>query len=346
MLEPVKNYNNLIGVPYTILGLEADHEIAVLELGMNLPGELRRLAEIAAPSAALLTQIGLTHVGMFKSIDELVQAKLDLFRGCAPGTPLVINAGCPRTMAAFGQFKERHPITTFLGEDSAPAGLTPHVQIENVRPLDPLGYRFDCRLPGGTLKGLELRIFGRHHLANVAAAAALLHAAGLPPEWIADAIADFRTEPLRGEIIETAGMTLILDCYNASPPSMASALHSLAQLATPTGGGRRILILADMLELGDHSPEAHAMLLGPLRRLAPAIFLGLGPQCRELAALLASEGWDAAGFGDHASLVEAAKTRLRPGDQIFFKGSHGFGLEKVAQALAPELAIPSTEHPS
>jgi UDP-N-acetylmuramoyl-tripeptide--D-alanyl-D-alanine ligase len=188
-------------------------------------------------------------------------------------------------------------------------------------------------------------MFGRHHLQNVAAAMALLHAAGLPPEWVLDALEGFRTEPLRGEVIQTPSYSLILDCYNASPPSMLGALDSLAEFPWP---GRRVLVLADMLELGAHAPAAHARLLEPLRRLAPALFFGLGPHCSQLAERLSAEGWEASGFLDRQELIRALQSRLAAGDQIFLKGSHGFGLEKVAQEImmngnSPESGVRSPE---
>jgi UDP-N-acetylmuramoyl-tripeptide--D-alanyl-D-alanine ligase len=300
---------------------------------MNLPGELARLAEIAAPTAALLTQISMTHVGMFNSMAELIAAKLDLFRHMPVGAPLVVNAACPNTMAALAELEAEHPIVRFLGERMTVDGRPADIFISHVARRDPLGYRFDLNLPGGRREGLELKLFGRHHLANVAAAAALLHAAGLPPEWAAEALDDFRTEPLRGETVTTHQDTLILDCYNASPPSMLSSLASLTERPAP---GRRVLVLADMLELGEHAAAAHAGLLGPLRRLAPALFFGLGPHCAALADALAREGWAARGFEKCEALIDALKRELRPGDQVFFKGSHGFGLERVAQAIAPE----------
>jgi UDP-N-acetylmuramoyl-tripeptide--D-alanyl-D-alanine ligase len=338
VLEPVKNYNNLIGVPYTLLGLAAEHEAAVIELGMNLPGELARLTRIANPTAAALTQIGLTHVGMFACEADLVSAKLDLFRNCAPGTPLAINAACPRTAPHAGEFAASHPIVWFRGErDHGTVNRAPlAVAVENVIPIEPVGYRFDLALPGGTLKGLELHLFGRHHLANVAAAAALLHAAGFPAEWVAGALDGFRTEPLRGEIVRAGEVNFILDCYNASPPSMLGALGSLNELPC---SGRRILVLADMLELGDHAAREHDGLKGPIRALAPALFFGLGPEMKRVATALAAEGQPGAGFEKREELVAALKAALKPGDQVFFKGSHGFSLEKVAQALAPEAEI-------
>jgi UDP-N-acetylmuramoyl-tripeptide--D-alanyl-D-alanine ligase len=131
-------------------------------------------------------------------------------------------------------------------------------------------------------------------------------------------------------------MTFVLDYYNASPPSMLSALRSLGDLPAPP---RRVLVLADMLELGSHAAVAHEMLLDPLRELAPADFFGLGFHCARLAEDLADEGWTARGFEKREELIEALRGHLRPGDMVFFKGSHGFGLEYAAQALAPDAPI-------
>src|SRR5262249_8179858 len=100
--------------------------------------------------------------------------------------------------------------------------------------------------------------------------------------------------------------------------------------------GRRVIVLADMLELGEQASMAHELLLEPLRALAPALFFGLGPQMRALADTLAGEGWPAEGFLESRDLTPALKSAIRPGDTIFFKGSHGYALEKVAAALLPE----------
>lgn len=347
VLEPLRNFNNLIGVPHTLLRLEPRHEIAVMELGMNLPGELLRLAQIAQPSAALMTFIGRAHVGMFASEADLVQAKLDLFRGCPPGIPLAVNAACANTLRALPEFtagaNASRRIVQFLGDRPAAAlpNAAPEVRITRVRALAPVGYRFDLVTPHGTLPDLALHMFGRHHLEDVAAAAALLLAAGLDPALIPPALEDFHTEALRGQIVDAGGMTFLLDCYNAAPDSMLAALHSLADLPRPA---RLVLVLADMRELGDLSETLHAQLLAPLRSLAPDAVYGLGPYTAEVCAALAAEGTSAAAFDSRDALVEALRRELREGDLVFFKGSHGFRLELAAAALVPALAEQLAEH--
>ncbi len=341
-LEPIRNYNNLIGLPHTLLRLEEDTDIAVVELGMNMPGELARLTQIAQPSVSLITQIGLAHVGMFDSPQALVAAELEVFDQTPAGIPLVANAGCPNTMAHIHKYAANHPILLFLGEKPAEIDAKPAVRILNVAPLPGgarRGYRFDLELPGGRLRNQELRLFGRHHLENVAAACAVLLAAGIEPTWVAEALEEFETAENRGQIIETrSGLTLVLDCYNASPPAMLSSLKSLGDFPLDAeeksdGVRRRVLVLADMLELGHLAGQLHDFLLPSIRELAPAAFFGLGPHMSRQAATLDQEGMHARGFESRDMLLEELKNFLKPGDLVFFKGSHGYALEKVAQGL-------------
>jgi len=339
-LEPEKNFNNLIGVPQTLLKLEADHEVAVLELGMNMPGELARLAEIAAPDVSALTRIGMTHVGMFKSLDELIEAKLSLFAGTPEGNPLVVNAACSNSTRAIGRVSDKHPIITFRsdGMDTADIAIT------NVGPaVGGLGYQFDLTTPRGRLERIELKHFGRHHLEDVACAAAMLHAGGYDPAWIVDGMKNFRTERYRGEIRQVGAWRFILDCYNAAPDSMRASLQSLREIVQPSEGNL-VLVLADMLELGTHSRSAHEAMLEYIRPLGPNRFFGLGPESSRLADALRAEGWTSAGFDAREGLVAALKESLAPGDTVFFKGSHGFALEKVAHELAPEAGVIEIGH--
>jgi UDP-N-acetylmuramoyl-tripeptide--D-alanyl-D-alanine ligase len=326
-LEPIRNFNNLIGLPHTLLRLEDGHEAAVVELGMNQPGELSRLAEIARPDVAALTRIGRAHIGLFGSIGGLIEAKLSLFEATAPGRPLVLNAACPHSVSAIPRFSGEHPIVTFRADGSERAD----VAAMNVAPIAPVGYRFDLKIPGGRIEGMELRHFGRHMVENVAAAAAILHASGRDPRWIADAVADFATEPDRGQVERVGDWTFILDCYNAAPESMVGALESLAE---SPHAGRTALVLADMLELGDRSRAIHDDLLAPLRRLRADAAFVLGEQMARLARTLRGEGIEARSFDDAEALREALRAWLRPGDRILFKGAHGFALERVARALA------------
>lgn len=341
VLEPVKNFNNLIGLPHTLLRLEPAHEVAVLELGMNLPGELARLTEIARPDVAGLTQVGMAHVGMLGSVEALVEAKFDLFRGCEPGVPLVVNAGCPRSgRAAIERFGREHPMITFRADGGGEAD----VAVENVRSIRPVGYRFDLVVRGRRFPDIELRHFGRHLLEDAAAAAGLMLAAGETvagpvEEWAADlaeTLRDFQTEAMRGQVIRAGDWTFIVDCYNAAPEAMTAALKSLADVERD---GRLVLVLSEMGELGDFTEEAHARMEAPIRALKPDLLLTLGDQMGRVAERLCADGIEAEAFADRDALTDALRARLQPGDLVFFKGARRFALENVVKKLAPDLKL-------
>ncbi len=331
VLEPIKNFNNLIGLPHTLLELNSTHQMAVLELGMNMPGELARLTEIAAPDIAGLTRIGRTHVGMFRSLDELIEAKLSLFAGTKPGAPLIVNAGCRNSTRAIPRFSSDHPIVTFRISEEGSAD----VRIHNIRPLKmEIGYSYSLSANGTTWDNLKMRHFGRHHLEDAACASAMLLAGGYDPSEIIEVAERLETEAYRGQVERVGDWTFIIDCYNASPDSMKGSLESLKDFKSgDRDGSRLILVLADMLELGAHSHEAHEELLPLITDLLPAILYGLGPECIALTQKVKAVGVASIGFTSRDDLLVEMQKSLAPGDIVFFKGSHGFALEKVAEAL-------------
>jgi UDP-N-acetylmuramoyl-tripeptide--D-alanyl-D-alanine ligase len=314
-------------LPHTLLRLEPHHELVVAELGINQPGELERLTEIASPDVAGLTRLGPAHVGMFGSMEALIEAKFAIFRGSPEHAVFVVNAECPYSRGAISRFGGDHRIVTFRAEGEAAADY----RIENAEALASGGYRFDLHWPEGSARGLRLDAFGRHLLEDIAAAAALAGAAGYDPARVVDSLEDFRTEPMRGQLLDAGEWTLIVDCYNAAPGAMMSALRSLAELPA---GRRLVLVLADMLELGEFSEALHDRLVEPLERLRPALLLSLGDQFGRLTPRLREAGIDAEHFSGREALLDALRPRLQPGDRIFLKGSRRFELERVARSLA------------
>jgi UDP-N-acetylmuramoyl-tripeptide--D-alanyl-D-alanine ligase len=329
-LEPIRNFNNLIGVPKTLERLEANHEVLVAELGINQPGELERLTEIVEPNVAGLTRLGPTHIGMFGSMEALVEAKSSIYRCSADDAVLVANADCAWSTGAVNAHARGRRIAWFRATGDKPAQFC----VENAQPLPEGGYRFDLVTPQGRVEGARIEAFGRHLLENIAAAAAFLGAAGYDPGWAVESLADFHTEPLRGQILRTGDQTLILDCYNAGFGAMVSALETLAELPRR---GRTILVLADMLELGEFAVEFHDRLVEPIGRIKPDLVLALGEQFGRIQPRLVAEGIEARHFNDRDALTQELRERLDPGDLVFFKGSRRFELETVARAFAGDI---------
>lgn len=329
-IEPIRNFNNLLGVPKTIERLQANHEVLVAELGINLPGEMERLTEIVQPDIAGLTRLGPTHIGMFGSMEKLVEAKAAIYRDSPGHAVLVANADCAWSAAAVRAHARGRRVVRFRAFGSAPA----EYRIENATPLPTGGYRFDLVTPDRHLSGVRIKAFGRHLLEDVAAAAALLGAAEYDPAWVVESLADFQTEPLRGQILRLNGATFILDCYNAGFGAMVSALESLAEMPRQR---RTLLVLADMLELGDYAVDFHDRLVGPIERVRPAVVLSLGAEFGRLQTRLAAAGIAAMHFPDREALTSTLREHLQPGDLVFFKGSRRFELENVARAFAGEV---------
>lgn len=330
VLEPIRNFNNRVGVPKTLERLESRHEVLVAELGINQPGEMERLTDIVAPNVAGLTRLGPAHIGMFGSMEALVEAKSAIYRFSPPDAVLVANAACAYSRAAVRKHAAGRDIVWFRGPGDGQADF----RIENAAPLETGGYRFDLHTPDGVMKDARVDAFGRHLLEDIAAAAAFLHAGGYPAAWAIESLGDFCTEPMRGQILRTGDCTFIVDCYNAAPAAMLSALQTLAAMPRE---GRLILVLADMLELGEFSTELHDQLGEPIRQARPDRVLTLGDQFRRLGGELRAGGVNIEAFEHRDPLTETLKASLEPGDIVFFKGSRRFELEKTAAAVAGEI---------
>ena len=307
-----KNFNNDIGLPMTVLDLRQDTEAAVIEMGMNHFGEISYLTRIACPDVAVITNIGTMHIENLGSREGICRAKLEILEGLAPEGTVLLNGDEPLLRAA-----ETGRRTLFFG-------FSPDCDLraENLRESEG-ETRFTAVSKEGAFE-LVLPVEGRHNVYNALAAALTGLVLGLSPARIAQGLAGFRNTGERQNIYEKDGYTVISDCYNAGPESMAAALSILARRST---AGRRIAVLGDMLELGDHAPAAHRQ-VGALAAGSADLVLAYGPLSRELAAAAGEKGRH---FDTHADLVTALRGEARPGDVLLFKGSHGMHMEKVLE---------------
>ncbi len=322
------NLNNHIGLPLSLMDLRRRPQIAVVELGMNHPGEIRTLVQIAEPDVRVWTNVGEAHVGFFQSVDAIADAKSEIFEGASSSTLLVANADDERVARRIGGFAGR--VTTFGIDREA------DVRADVVEDRGAEGTAARVTTPRGTID-LRTSLIGRANLENVLAATAVALEFDVPITTIADRAARLRPAAHRGEIVRLRdGVTVIDDSYNANPTATKRALGVLAS----AGGGRRVAVLGEMLELGDYATSLHA----EVGRAAAATGIDVlvavgGPPAEALAAAAAAAGIAANRVHHYATSAEAADAvaaLVQAGDVVLVKGSRGVRTERVVERLKAE----------
>ena len=327
-LKTLGNLNNEVGLPLTLLGLDASHVAAAIELGMSNPGEIDRLARIAEPRAGLVTCAQPVHLEGLGSVEAVAKAKGELYRGLPAGAIAVANLDDPRTSRE--AFESGHPVLTYGG----PAHAGADVRLVRIVSHDRRGLAFEVSLRGAEPAFVRIPLVGLHNAQNACAALALGLALGGDPDRMLDGLTRARGFLRRLELKSApGGVTVLDDCYNANPVSAVAAVRTLRELS---GAGRAFAVLGDMLELGSFEAEGHRE-VG--RAAAAARLDGLvafGPRSRELAAAAVAGGLAAEHVLVTAAPEEALawlRARLRDGDLVLFKASRGTRLERIADPL-------------
>ena len=317
------NFNNRIGLPLTLLGLGPEHQRVVLEMGMNEPGEIRTLTQISRPQAGVLLNVGPAHLGRFPSLEAVSQAKAEMLEAMPGESVFVFNRDDPRVRA----MAERWP-----GPKTG-YGLAVGCEVSAVEVVEQgARQRFRLRIREEVFP-VEIGAPGRHSLYNALAAAALAHEMGARAEDIREGLLRFQGIAGRFLVQPRDAFTLVDDSYNANPLSMQAALETLAGMS---GAAGRILVLGDMLELGDLSAEAHLELGRQAGGLEPMLLCLTGEFSKgvEQGALeqgLAPER--VVRFDDPQDLAARLLGQVGSGEWILVKGSHGMALERVVNAL-------------
>jgi UDP-N-acetylmuramoyl-tripeptide--D-alanyl-D-alanine ligase len=325
------NLNNHIGLPLSLLELRSRPDIAVVELGMNHPGEIRTLVEIAEPDCRVWTNVGDAHMGFFESAEAIADAKAEVLAHARPTDVVVANANDARVMARVKAFTGR--VVTFGMETTADVEAT---GVE-LRGLD--GSRAQVRTTQGELD-LRTPLLGLGNLMNVLASAATAVEFGVPLDAIASRAAQLTPASHRGELLRLpGGITLVDDSYNSSPSALRRALEFVG---SARGCARKVAVLGEMLELGAHADRLHAESGRAAARAGIDILVAVGGSAaRVLADAAVEHGLDAANVSHVASKQEAADlaaARVRPGDLILVKGSRGIGTDFVVERLKAEFA--------
>ena len=330
--EVLKNqgtFNNLVGLPLTLLQLTETHQAAVLELGMNQPGEIQRLTEIVLPEVGLITNIQPAHLEGVGSIEGIQAAKGELFAGMAATATIVVNRDDPRVMDLAASFAGRH-----VGFSMA--GAMAEVALDRIVTMDEYGSHFSLRL-GEETQEIRLPVVGRHHLTNAVAAAAVAWALKIPNNSVADALADFQPVDKRMQILVVPGdVHIINDTYNANPGSMAAAIETLMQVKKR---GRGLAVFGDMLELGKESASLHQQVGAKAAREGVDHLFAMGEQASYLLAGAAEAGMDSDSLTqatDHQESSSKVQSLMGAGDWVLVKGSRGMRMEKVIEYLLLE----------
>jgi UDP-N-acetylmuramoyl-tripeptide--D-alanyl-D-alanine ligase len=321
VLKPQGSFNNQWGLPLTLLQLSEEHRAVVLELGANQPGEIEALATISRPTVGVVTVVSPAHTEFFSSLDGVQAEKSALVAVIPPEGAVILNRDDPRVMAMRERSRARVLTVSASQEADVRAVGGP------VETTEGLMITLEAR---GRQHPVRLRLAGRHNVINALAAAGVGLALGLP---LAEIVAGLEAaRPAKGRCVwRRAGPFRILDdTYNANPTSVRAALDTLAVASS----ARRVVVLGDMLELGEISEDAHREAGRAVARSGVAELVGVGRFAR-----LAVEAARAAGLAEahHAATFEDTVAlllkRLAPGDAVLIKGSRGMRMERVVDAL-------------
>ena len=321
-LKTAGNLNNLIGLPQMLFRLRPEHGWAVLEMGMSEPGEIDRLAAIAAPQIGVVLNAFPAHLESMGSVENVARAKGELLQRLPAGGCAVVNADDP-LIAGLPSPEGVRRITFGLGDAEVRCSA---IESRGIR-----GQTFILHI-GDESSVVSLAAFGRHSICNALAAAAAAHALGIPTGIIANGLELFRPYDKRFNLEKTGGIVLIDDSYNANPASMGAALATLAELK---GNKAAFVALGDMLELGSNEAELHRMVGVQAARVADRLYLH-GPLTAYVAEGAISAGMPAGAVIRGLSHEEIAADILASaaeGDFVLLKGSRGMRMENVAEGI-------------
>jgi len=324
VLKTQGNFNNEIGLPLTLLGLEDSHEVAVVEMGMNHLGEIHRLAEIARPNIGVITNIGVSHIQNLGTKENILKAKMEIFDFFTSEDRAILNGDDE----FLSKIAEEFPYQVkYYGTSDISS-----IKAENIKLLGEQGISYNLNI-GGETHPVEIPIPGKHNVYNSLAAAAVGSLMGIELDKIANALRSYRSGKMRLNIFSTdSNIKVIDDVYNASPDSMKAAIEILKDL----GEGRKIAILGDMLELGDYSQKGHAEVGEAVAHKGIDILITVGQESKFIGTGASSCGMDNQNIihlESNKDVIEYLDTLIEQGDKILVKGSRGMKMEEIVEYL-------------
>ena len=318
VLKSEGNFNNHFGLPLMLLKLEAEHDIAVIEMGMSHAGEIAALARIAQPDIGVVTNVAPVHLEFFNSVADIARAKYELIESLHPGGTAILNAD-DEYVSQFG--RDFHGRVVLYGIKP-----TADVRAENIQAKGAAGSTFDV-VVGGYPEAATLPLVGSHNVYNALAAVAVALERGLTPSEAVHALASLAPADKRGQVVQVGNITVLNDCYNSNPKALDVMVDALAAMPA----GRRIVVAGEMLELGPAGEEMHRQSGRHMAEQKIDVLLGV----RGLAQSMVEAARIA---GIHAEFLltpeEAGKwlaRETRDGDVVLLKASRGVKLEKALE---------------
>lgn len=326
VLKTEGNFNNEIGVPLTIFNIREEHEIAVLEMGINHFGEMTRLAKMARPDICVITNIGVAHMELLGSRDGILKAKTEMFQYMNPNGTIIFN-GDDDKLVTYVPENGLKPVYFGLSNNA-------DYRAEQIRNKGLRGTDAQFITPNSSFSA-HISIPGEHMVHNALAGIAVGYALGMTNEEIQAGIEALKPLPGRNHLIETDTYTIIDDCYNANPISMKASIDVLAK-----ADGRRVAILGDMGELGEKEKEMHYEVGQHTAQSGIHVLICIGTLSRELARGAAETNMSATEapieihhYPDKNTFFNEKNSLLKKGDTILVKASHAMEFEKIVNNL-------------
>jgi len=314
------NLNNHIGLPLQLLKLEAEHDLGVVEMGMNHAGEIRALGELAHHDLAVVTAVAPVHLEFFESLADIARAKYEIIETLPSGGVAVLNADDDYVCQFGRDFKGK--VVTFGIKRSA------DVSAQKVKLNGAEGSTFEL-LVGSVGEPVTFPLVGEHNIYNALAAAAAAMERGISPSQAAAALSNIAPPDKRGQVLHLNGATIINDCYNSNPRALEAMIDTLASMKAE----RRILVVVEMLELGPTAEALHRECGKHAAEKKIDMVIGVRGMARAVAEAACGSGTQAQFVETPEQAGEWLARNLRPGDAVLLKASRGVKLERALKGL-------------
>jgi UDP-N-acetylmuramoyl-tripeptide--D-alanyl-D-alanine ligase len=327
LLKTSGNYNNEIGIPITLLQLNKSHKLLVAEMGMRGLGEIRTLTNFISPDLAVITNIGEAHIGLLGSKDNIFKAKSELLQSLDKDGIAILNRDDPYFLKILEIVKGKK-VYTFGIENKS------DMMACNIRMVSDKGMRFALEVKNGKSREIYFLLLGRHNVYNALAASAAAFALGTELDLIESGLSSFKPLDLHMQLSNfNKGIKILNDSYNASPSSVKRALETLAEVGQ---NNRKIVILGDMLELGEKTDFYHREIGKEVAKLSIDILITVGQRGKMIAQSSKEEGMAKErvfSFEKNEKMNLAKKLLIltKPGDIILLKGSREMKMEEILE---------------